>query len=237
MGIEPNTPLLYNGCFMDYSYDHNLIQEIAVWLQTGSINIFGRPFAGKDTQGRILADLFDGVLLGGGEILRNSVIPERSRAAIQNGELIPTEDYIDIVLPYLSKEEFAGKPLILSSVGRWHGEEEGVIGATFTSKHEMKAVIYLDLSEEDSWERWRKDQEEKSKGDRGNRSDDVEEVLKRRFKEFDSKTLPVLDYYRDTTDMFITVQANQHGATVTANILEALKGLADKSTTSQKGAA
>jgi adenylate kinase family enzyme len=101
----------------------------------------------------------------------------------------------------------------------------------------MKAVIYLDLSEEDSWERWRKDQEEKSKGDRGNRSDDVEEVLKRRFKEFDSKTLPVLDYYRDTTDTFITVQANQHGATVTANILEALKGLTEKSTTSQKDAA
>jgi adenylate kinase family enzyme len=213
---------------MEHSYDHILIQEIADWLETGSINLFGRPFAGKDTQGRILADLFDGVLLGGGDILRNSVIPERSRTAIQSGELIPTEDYIDIVLPYLSKAEFAGKPLILSSVGRWHGEEEGVMGATLTSKHEMKAVIYLDQSEEVSWERWRKDQEEKSRGDRGNRSDDREEVLKRRFVEFDGKTLPVLEYYRDTTDLFITVQANQHGANVTADILEALKELADR---------
>jgi adenylate kinase len=213
---------------MEHSYDHNLIQEIAAWLQTGSINLFGRPFAGKDTQGRILADLFDGVLLGGGDILRNSVIPERSRKAIRNGELIPTDDYIDIVLPYLSKEEFKDRPLILSSVGRWHGEEEGVIGATLSSQHEMKAVIYLDQSEEVSWERWRKDQEEKSKGDRGNRSDDVEEVLRRRFTEFDSKTLPVLEYYKNATDLFITVQANQHGANVTADILEALKALANK---------
>jgi adenylate kinase len=211
---------------MEDGFDTKLISQVADWLQSGSLNLFGRPFAGKDTQGRILADLFDGVLLGGGDILRNSVIPERSRKALHNGELIPTEDYIDIVLPYLSNDEFKGKPLILSSVGRWHGEEEGVIEATRSSNHELKAVIYLDQSEEVSWERWRKDQEEKSKGDRGDRVDDREEILQRRFTEFDSKTLPVLDYYRDNTDFYITIDAGQHGVNVTAAILEALNKLA-----------
>jgi adenylate kinase len=211
---------------MEHTFNQQLLQDIAAWLQTGSINLFGRPFAGKDTQGRILADLFGGVLLGGGDILRNSVIPERSKQAVHEGELIPTEDYIDIVLPYLSKTEFADKPLILSSVGRWHGEEEGVLGATTTSNHAMKAVLYLDLSEEVSWERWRKDQEEKSKGDRGDRSDDVEHILEKRFREFENKTLPVLDYYRKNTDFYVEINAAQPGASVTGDILEALRTLA-----------
>lgn len=208
---------------MEHKIDQVLITQLRQWLGTGSINLFGRPFAGKDTQGRVLADLFDGVLLGGGDILRNSIIPERSKEALHNGELIPTEDYIDIVLPYLSKEEFKDKPLILSSVGRWHGEEAGVIGATESSNHHLKAVIYLNQLEATSWDRWRKDQEIKSKGDRGNRSDDVEHILVKRFVEFTEKTEPVLAYYRDQTDLFIEINAEQHAVQVTADILEALR--------------
>ena len=105
------------------------IEKIAEWLGSGSINIFGMPFAGKDTQGELLATALDAVRLSGGEILRNSVIPPHVQEAIDAGNLAPTDEYIDIVLPYLSKQEFAGKPLILSSVGRWKGEEGGVIAA------------------------------------------------------------------------------------------------------------
>jgi adenylate kinase len=213
----------YNGVFMEHSFDPSVISQVKSWLGTGAINLFGRPFAGKDTQGRVLADLLDGVLLGGGDILRNSVIPPRSQQALHRGELIPIDDYIAIVLPYLSKTEFADKPLILSSVGRWHGEEPGVMGATQTSGHQMKAVIYLDQPEEASWERWRKDQEVKSKGDRGDRSDDVEDILKKRFEEFANKTTPVLDYYRHETDLFIEINADQHAVEVTADILRALQ--------------
>lgn len=95
--------------------------QLKAWLGSGSINIFGRPFAGKDTQGKKLAALFDATLLGGGDILRGSTMPERIKALMRTGELIPTDDYISIVLPYLSQPALAGKPLILSSVGRWHG--------------------------------------------------------------------------------------------------------------------
>lgn len=208
---------------MEHSFDQTIIADVKSWLGTGSINLFGRPFAGKDTQGRILADLFDGVLLGGGDILRNSVIPERSKQALSRGELIPIEDYISIVLPYLSKDEFKDKPLILSSVGRWHGEEPGVMGATESSGHQIKAVIYLNQPESASWERWRKDQETKSKGDRGNRTDDYENILPTRFAEFTNKTGPVLDYYRQQTDLFIEVNSDQHAVQVTADILRALQ--------------
>jgi len=53
------------------------IKKIASWLGHGSINVIGCPFSGKDTQGEILVKLFNGVLIGGGDILRSIMIRER----------------------------------------------------------------------------------------------------------------------------------------------------------------
>lgn len=170
------------------------IDTIRTWLGNGSINVFGRPFAGKDTQGRKLADVFDGALLGGGEILRGSTIPPHVDAALRRGELIPSDDYISIVLPYLSKPEFANRPLILSSVGRWAGEETGVMGALTAANHPLKAVVYLELEENVVQERWLALE---NHDDRGGRYDDTADILAVRLGEFRDKTLPVLQAYSE----------------------------------------
>lgn len=169
-------------------------EHLKTWLDTGSINIFGRPFAGKDTQGKKLAALFDGVLLGGGDILRNSTIPPHVSAALHRGELIPSKDYVEIVLPYLSKPEFAAAPLILSSVGRWSGEERGVIDALDKASHPLKAVFYLELEEEVVRERWLALE---AHDDRGGRYDDTADILAVRLAEFREKTMPVLEAYQE----------------------------------------
>lgn len=173
--------------------DTEKIEAIQKWLGAGTLNIFGRPFAGKDTHGRELVTLFGGTLLGGGDILRNSVIPEHIEQQMRAGKLVTTDDYINIVLPFLSKQEFAGRPLILSSVGRWHGEEEGVLEATEESGHPTKAVIYLDLDEDKVHERWRATSH---LGERGDRHDDTEAILDTRLEEYREKTIPVIEYYR-----------------------------------------
>ena len=172
--------------------DENLA-TIKSWLQSGSINIFGLPFAGKDTHGGELAKLLDAPLLGGGDILRNSVIPPHVKEEIDAGRMAPTNEYIEIITPYLSDEKFSGHPLILSSVGRWLGEEEGIIGATRASGHPIKAVIYLHLSEEVLRERYKRSLET---GDRGKRADDAEHKLAVRIQEFNDKTIPVIEVYR-----------------------------------------
>src|SRR4051794_6565013 len=124
------------------------LEAIRMWLGQGSINIFGMPFAGKDTQGGVLADLLGAELLGGGKILRNSVIPSHVQEIMEAGGLIPIDDYLKIVPPYLGREQFKGKPLMLSSLGRWDGEQEGVLQATQVSGHPTKAVVLLTVSEE-----------------------------------------------------------------------------------------
>lgn len=176
-----------------YNKSHMEMQQLKAWLDNGSINVFGRPFAGKDTQGEKLAKLFGGTLLGGGDILRNSEIPPHVTAALHRGELIPSKDYVDIVLPYLSKSEFAESPLILSSVGRWSGEEVGVMDALEAAGHPLKAVIYLELEEETVRERWLALE---THDDRGGRYDDTAEILTVRLAEFLEKTMPVLEAYQ-----------------------------------------
>jgi len=198
--------------------DKDSLARIRAWLGTGSINIFGRPFAGKDTQGQALVDLFGGVLLGGGDILRNSVIPAHVDEALRRGELIPSDDYVDIVLPYLSKPEFGQGPLILSSVGRWIGEENGVVGALQAAEHPLKAVLYLDLDEDLVRTRWKALEQHDS---RGGRYDDTAEILENRLIEYRNKTLPVIDAYADM-GLLIRLDGSGTPEAVTAAILESL---------------
>lgn len=199
-------------------YDNEKVSLIKTWLGTGSINIFGRPFAGKDVQGEILAELLDGNLLGGGDILRGSVVPERVKDCLRTGKLIPSEDYVNIVLPYLSQSQLIGKPLILSSVGRWHGEEMGVITAVKESGHPLKTVVYLNISDEDAYTRWLKLEDI---NDRQDRRDDTEDILKTRFAEFQEKTMPVIDFYRKL-ELLIEIDGRGTREQVTAEIINCI---------------
>ncbi len=174
--------------------DRAKIDVIKKWLGTGAIDIFGRPFAGKDAQGKRLAQLFGGNLVGGGEILRGRAIPRRAKEYMSTGRLTPSDDYLKIVLPYLSQSYLDDKPLILSSVGRWHGEEAAVLESLEKSGHPLKAVVYLDISTNESHSRWLA---REINNDRSDRYDDTEEALNIRFAEFQDKTMPILDYYRN----------------------------------------
>lgn len=166
------------------------IGEIGEWLGTGTLNFFGRQFAGKDTHAKVLGKKFGTTVLGGGDILRNSVIPDRVREVMDRGELIPSDDYREMVLPYLAQDSFVGKPMLLSAVGRLSGEEGGVLAATEAAGHPMVAVPYLEISEEESFRRLA------ISGGRG-RADDTPEGLRERLDQFNEHTVPVLMTYVD----------------------------------------
>lgn len=198
------------------------LATIRTWLGQGSINIFGMPFAGKDTQGEALADLLGAELLGGGKILRNSTIPPHVQAIMDAGGLIPTDDYLRIVLPYLSHGQFNGKPLMLSSVGRWDGEQHGILQAAEASKHPLKAVILLTVSEETAR---RRHTLAVAQGDRGSRADDNEDVFTTRLNEYQVKTLPVIEFYK-SQGLFFEIDGSPEPPEVTSAILQKLAALA-----------
>lgn len=200
------------------------IDTITQWLGTGAINIFGLPFSGKDTHGHELAKLFGAEIMGGGDILRNSVIPPHVRKLIDSGRMAPMDDYIRIVLPYLSRQEIADKPLLLSSVGRWHGEEDGVMSAAQAAGHPVKAVVYLHVDEAVSHTRFLASRSDEK---RGVRADDSEEKLATRYAEFYEKTMPVIEYYRDR-GLLIEVDGRPPKQEVSEAILQGLLAMATK---------
>ncbi len=171
------------------------IAKIKEWLGTGSINVFGLPYSGKDTVGLRLADLLGAKFLSSGLILRAAESNDKDLAKdLAAGNLAPTETFKKIIMPYFGREELKDFPLVLSSVGRWEGEEIDIMKAARDGGHEIKAVVLLNISEDEAKQRW---DAAKISGDRGERSDDREKrILDNRINEFITKTMPVIETYR-----------------------------------------
>jgi adenylate kinase len=194
------------------------VASITTWLGSGSINIFGLPFSGKDTQARRLADLFGGVMMSSGDILRRNQDNEELQRIMASGQIIPSDLFERIVVPDLSREELHGKPLILSEVGRMEGEQHVILRATSASGHPQKAVILLKLSDEEVWHRF---DASKQEGDRGARADDNTSVLQTRLDSYHQKVTPVIEYYRQT-GLLIEIDGSRSRDEVTEEILQCL---------------
>ena len=198
----------------------NQVEVIKSWLGSGSINIFGLPYSGKDTIGSALANLLGAEFLSSGHLLRRA--GEKVQEA---GNLSPTNVFYDVVLPAFYSPDFAENPLILSSVGRWSGEEQRVIETAADSGHPIKVVLFVNIPESEMISRLEAAYEI---GDRSGRKDDSMEILKTRLSEFNEKTLPVIEAYRK---MGLLIEINGIGqrGEVLNQVIEKLANLASTS--------
>lgn len=201
--------------------EQNLIDKLArikSWLGTGSLNVFGLPMSGKDTVGERLAKDLDAKFLSSGIIIR-AFEAEQNQNMTGSGQLIPTNIFYDIILPYFSREEMKNDSLILSSVGRWAGEEDKIMEAAKNGGHEIKAVVLLDLTEADVKNRF---EAAKELNDRGGRADDASiEIFETRIREFNEKTVPVLNHY-DELKLLIRVPADGSRDEVYLSVIDKL---------------
>ena len=201
--------------------EQNLIDKLAkikTWLGTGSLNVFGLPMSGKDTVGERLAKDLGAKFLSSGIIIR-AFEAEQNQNMTGSGQLIPTNTFYDIILPYFSREEMKNDSLILSSVGRWSGEEDKIMEAARNGGHEIKAVVLLDLTEADVKNRF---EAAKELNDRGERADDANlEIFETRIREFNEKTVPVLNHY-DELKLLIRVPADGGRDEVYSSVVDKL---------------
>ena len=194
------------------------IETIKQWLGTGSINIFGLPMSGKDTQGIKLAEVLNGKFLSSGMIIRAMESQTKQHFSDQ-GILAPTNIFYEWVLPYFERPDLYQYPLILSSIGRWHGEEDQVMSVAAGAGHEIKAAIVLNVSEADVIKRF---EAAKILNDRGDRADDKDaKIFQTRLQEFREKTAPVLQYYK-SKDFLIEINGDQLREQVFNEIVEKL---------------
>lgn len=202
------------------------ITQIKSWLGTGSINIFGIAFSGKDTTGKRLATLLGAEFLSSGDIIRDARNNARSQAiesainVSDTGVWMPTDEFRDLVLPCLYSEDITDKPLILSMIGRWIGEEQPVMDALKRGGHDTKAVILLNLTEAEAWRRrsLAMDPDSRNIG----RVDDADEIkVQGRFNDFKEKTLPVIEVYRKM-GILLEIDGEQDKDKVFADVIDSL---------------
>ena len=192
------------------------------WLGTGSINVFGLPMSGKDTVGVRLAEDLGAKFLSSGMMIR-AIEQESKTDLTSSGLLVPTDLFYNVVLPYFDRDDVKGFPLILSSVGRWFGEETVVMEKLEQANHKTACVILLDLSEQDVISRWEVAQELK---DRGARLDDNnKQTFLKRIQEFKEKTSPVLDKYNEL-GLLVRVDASPARNEVYEKVIEGLYNFA-----------
>ena len=136
---------------------------------------------------------------------------------------MPSNVFYEWVLPYFEREDLWKYPLILSSIGRWSGEEDEVMSVAKNSGHTIRAAVVLQLSDQDVVERW---EAAKLLGDRGLRADDADpQVFQTRITEYHEKTLPVLQRYQEL-GLLVSVPTNGTREQVLANVIEALANFA-----------
>ncbi len=200
------------------------ISYIKQWLGTGSVNVFGLPMSGKDTVGVRLAETIGGKFLSSGLIIRANEELTRQHFT-EKGDLAPTDVFMDWVLPYFDKPELADFPLVLSSIGRWSGEEDAVMERAEKAGHPIKAAVILNVSEADVMARW---QAVATLKDRGTRYDDSDPaIFQNRINEFRTKTAPVLLHYR-ALGLLVEVEADAERDQVFANLVNQLYEFATK---------
>lgn len=217
-------PLLFQRRCYTERMDMQKIQTIKQWLGSGSINFFGPPFSGKDTQAKRIADAIEGIVVSGGDILRHSQDDTELQRIMAEGGVVPTEMFLHIVPAFFSHANIANKPLLLSSVGRLMEEVPVIVAATNNSDHPIKAVIVLELNKEDVFRHF---EISKNLGDRGQRADDTLEALQKRLEEYE-KTEPVIAYYREHNHV-LTIDDTKTPDEVTSEIVDALFELAIQS--------
>lgn len=194
------------------------LKDIKAWLGVGSVNIFGLPMSGKDTVGVRLAENLGAKFLSSGMIVR-AMEKEKGINLSGQGSLIPSNTFYEWILPYFEREDLWNYPLILSSIGRWAGEEDEVMAVARSSGHTIRAAVELRLSEQDVVERW---EAAKLLGDRGLRPDDANpDIFRKRIEEYRNKTLPVLKHYQEL-GLLVSVPANLSRDQVFAKAVEAL---------------
>ncbi|MCQ2571305.1 MAG: nucleoside monophosphate kinase [Candidatus Saccharibacteria bacterium] len=202
------------------------IAKIRAWLGTGSINVFGLPFSGKDTVGLRLAETIGAKFLSSGLILRAAEAEDKELAKeLAAGNLAPTDTFRRIIMPYFGRADLAEFPLVLSSVGRWEGEEYDIIDSAAKGGHDIKAVLLLNVSEDEAKKRW---EVSRTIGDRGTRSDDKEQrIIDNRINEFITKTMPVIETYRKR-DLLIPIHATGERDAVFMTVIDELCKFIDK---------
>ncbi|MER7079356.1 adenylate kinase [Saccharopolyspora kobensis] len=176
--------------------------------------LVGPPGAGKGTQAAVLSEQLGVPHISTGDLFRANIgnetpLGQKAKSYMDAGELVPDEVTNEMVRDRLGDED-AAKGFLLDGYPRNTAQAEVLRDMLAADETELTAVLQFDVPEEELVKRMLA---------RG-RSDDTEDVIRRRLAVYRSETEPLLDYYQDR---IIKIDAVGSIEEITARALEALR--------------
>lgn len=160
-----------------------------------NIALFGPPGAGKGTQSEFLVERYNLGYISTGDLLRRELKAE-SRLGLQAKEIIAAGGLVsDEIIVQILEKTIAAHPhangFLFDGFPRTSIQAYILEGLMTKLNTSLDVLINLQVPEEESVRRLLE------RGKSSGRSDDNEEVIRNRLREYHGKTLPVLDFYEE----------------------------------------
>jgi len=165
-----------------------------------NIVLFGPPGAGKGTQSNLIIEKYKLVHLSTGDILRSEIsagteLGLKAKELMDQGVLVPDEVVVGMIASKISQNAQA-PGFIFDGFPRTIAQAEALDAMLKHKSTAISCMISLIVPEEELKSRLLK------RGMETGRSDDNEETIARRIREYQEKTTPVASYYESQNKLF-----------------------------------
>ena len=167
-----------------------------------NIALFGPPGAGKGTQSMLLLEKYNLTYISTGDILRaeikaKSELGIEAKKLIDKGELVPDELIIQIIEKRII-DNADSNGFLFDGFPRTMVQAYILEALLLKINATLNCMLCLDVPEDELMRRLLE------RGKISGRSDDNEEVIKSRLIEYNTKTFPVIDFYK-VRDQYIPI--------------------------------
>lgn len=161
-----------------------------------NIIMFGPPGAGKGTQSEMLMSKYNLTYISTGELLRQEIkegtpIGKKVKERIEGGGLADDEIIVQLINKAIKDHE-GSDGFLFDGFPRTYVQAYILDGLFIRLQRSLTRIFILDISDEECTQRLLQRAKEQD------RKDDNEAVIKKRLQEYHQKTLPVLDFYKNS---------------------------------------
>ena len=185
-----------------------------------NLALFGPPGAGKGTQSEFLLKKYNLFYISTGDLLRKEIAGKtrlglEAQNIIAAGGLVSDEIIVQIIEKTITDNP-GSNGFLFDGFPRTYIQAYILEGLMLKLHTSLNCLISLNVPEEESVRRLM------SRGLTSGRSDDNESVIRNRLREYNQKTLPVLQFYRDK-GIFVEMDGTASIETVRERITEIVR--------------
>ncbi|MCK5535424.1 MAG: adenylate kinase [Bacteroidales bacterium] len=182
-----------------------------------NIALFGPPGAGKGTQSEYLIKKFKLFYISTGDILRKELANEtklglEAKSIIAEGGLVSDEIIVQIIEKTIKNNPDVNG-FLFDGFPRTFVQAYILEGLMIKLNTKLDLLISIEVPENESVKRLLK------RGKTSGRLDDNEEVIRNRLKEYNDKTLPILNFFKERKT-YVSVNGMQSVEQVSTHIVQ-----------------